>query len=90
MLLFAIQRAAKARAEPVRTGFEELVGEIAEVRSPLDPQGQVFVSGALWRARASRDGEPIASGGRVRVDAVEGLTLLVSPAPAEQADQGAS
>ncbi len=90
LLLFAIQRAARARAEPIRTGHEEMVGELAEVRSPLDPEGQVFAEGALWRARASHAGEPIAAGGRVRVDAVEGLTLLVSPAPAEQADQGAS
>ena len=89
-LLFAIQRAARARLEPIRTGYEELVGELAEVRSPLDPEGQVFVEGALWRARAGHGGEPIATGGRVRVDAVDGLTLLVSPAPADQADQGAS
>ena len=90
LLLFVIQRAVRARSEPVRTGYEELVGEIAEVRSPLDPEGQVFVEGALWRARRSGDDEPIAAGGRVRVDAVEGLTLLVSPAPADDADQGAS
>jgi membrane-bound serine protease (ClpP class) len=90
LLLFVIQRAARARSEPVRTGYEELVGEIAEVRAPLDPEGQVFVEGALWRARASDEGEAIAPGGRVRVDAVEGLTLLVSPAPADDADQGAS
>jgi membrane-bound serine protease (ClpP class) len=89
LLLFAIQRAARARSEPIRTGHEELVGELAEARSPLNPEGQVFVSGALWRARAGDDGEPIAAGGRVRVDAVEGLTLLVSPAPAKDAEQGA-
>jgi membrane-bound serine protease (ClpP class) len=89
LLLFVIQRAARARSEPVRTGHEELVGEIAEVRSPLDPEGQVFVSGALWRARVGGDDGPIPTGGRVRVDAVEGLTLVVSPAPADDPDQGA-
>ena len=53
-IVFASRKALAAhRDEPVRTGSEELVGAIAEVREPLDPEGQVFVSGALWRARAS-------------------------------------
>ena len=69
------------RDEPVRTGAEELVGAFAEVRSALDPEGQVWIEGALWRARADGDGGPIRLGDRVRVDAVEGLTLIVRPPP---------
>jgi membrane protein implicated in regulation of membrane protease activity len=38
----------------------------------------VFVDGALWRARASGPGR-ISVGNRVRVESVDGLTLLVSP-----------
>jgi membrane-bound serine protease (ClpP class) len=49
------------------------------VREPLDPEGQVFVAGALWRARVS-DGGPIGLGNRVRIKAVDGLTLEVEPA----------
>ena len=71
---------AAHRDEPVRTGSEELIGAVAEVREPLDPEGQVFVFGALWRARAMGGGE-IGPGNRVRVMAVDGLTLEVEPAP---------
>jgi membrane protein implicated in regulation of membrane protease activity len=52
------------------------------VRQPLDPVGQVFVEGALWRAEltaANGDGRPLERGSRVRVESVEGLTLHVSP-----------
>jgi len=45
---------------------------------PLDPQGQIFIQGALWRARATGPGE-IGLGNRVRVTAVDGLTLEVEP-----------
>ena len=45
----------------------------------LDPVGQVFVAGALWRARVG-DGEgPVVAGYRVRVEAIDGLTLSVAP-----------
>ena len=79
-IVFASRKAIAAqRDEPVRTGSEEMVGSVAEVREPLDPEGQVFASGALWRARAI-DGGPIGPGNRVRVKAVDGLTLEVEPA----------
>jgi membrane-bound serine protease (ClpP class) len=79
------------RDEPVRTGPEELVGALAEARSALDPEGQVWIEGALWRARVSDGGEPVRLGDRVRVDAVEGLTLMVRPEPPPgQAEEGAS
>ena len=45
----------------------------------LDPEGQVWVEGALWRARLAGDGGPARLGDRVRIDAVEGLTLVVHP-----------
>ena len=49
---------------------------------PIDPIGQVYVEGALWRAR-SADGDPIAVGATVTVEEVDGLTLIVRPsAPA--------
>jgi membrane-bound serine protease (ClpP class) len=78
-VVFASRKALAAhRDEPVRTGSEELVGSVGEVRSPLDPEGQIFIQGALWRARASGSGE-IGIGTRVRVKAVDGLTLEVEP-----------
>ena len=35
---------------PVQTGREELIGALAEARSELDPEGQVWIEGALWGA----------------------------------------
>jgi membrane-bound serine protease (ClpP class) len=78
-IVFASRKAIAAhRDEPVRTGSEELIGAVAEVREPLDPEGQVFVAGALWRARASAAGS-VALGNRVRIKSVDGLTLEVEP-----------
>jgi membrane-bound serine protease (ClpP class) len=79
---------AAHRDEPVRTGPEELVGARAEVRTPLDPEGQVWIEGALWRARLGGGESPGGHAGaprpgdRVVVEAVEGLTLMVRPEPA--------
>jgi membrane-bound serine protease (ClpP class) len=89
---FAIERAVRARREPVRTGYEELVGRTAEVRVPLEPMGQVWLEGALWRARLDDGDARIETGGRVRVTSVDGLTLVVVPQPeAEtQSEQGGS
>jgi membrane-bound serine protease (ClpP class) len=79
-IVFASRKALAAhRDEPVRTGSEEMIGAVAEVREPLDPEGQVFVFGALWRAHTS-GGEPIGLGTRVRIKSVDGLTLEVEPA----------
>ena len=57
-----------------------LVGLVGEARGELKPEGPVFVKGTLWRGRSA--GEPIASGTRVRVRAVDGLILRVEPEPA--------
>ncbi|HYP54749.1 MAG TPA: NfeD family protein [Solirubrobacterales bacterium] len=73
---------AAHRDGPVRTGPEELVGARAEVRTPLDPEGQVWIEGALWRARLRDDGGAPRPGDRVVVEAVEGLTLMVRSDPA--------
>lgn len=67
------------REQPVRAGHEELIGAPAEVRTSLDPEGQVWIEGALWRARLSGDGTALRPGDRVTVEAIEGLTLLVRP-----------
>jgi membrane-bound serine protease (ClpP class) len=86
-LALVVQKAVRARREPKRTGWEEMIGSIGEVREPLDPVGQIFVQGALWRADvtgANGDGRPLDRGVRVRVESVEGLTLHVSPVGATE------
>lgn len=67
------------RDQPVRGGHEELIGASAEVRTPPDPDGQVALGGAIWRARLAGDGGRLRPGDRVTVEAVEGLTLVVRP-----------
>ena len=42
------------RSKP-STGQEGLIGEVGVARTRLDPEGQVFVHGELWKARC--DGE---------------------------------
>jgi membrane-bound serine protease (ClpP class) len=81
------------RNEPVRTGSEELIGALAEARTSIAPEGQVWIEGALWRARLAGGGDRrVQIGDRVRVEAVEGLTLVVRPEPpsTEPVEEGAS
>jgi membrane-bound serine protease (ClpP class) len=77
--VWVISKAVQTRHRKVYTGSEELLGERAVVRSPLNPVGHVFVQGALWRAVA-RDSESFEVGDEVIVDKVEGLTLTVHKA----------
>ena len=81
LMAFAVKKVMEARRNPVWTGEEELPGSEGDVRVALDPVGQVFVHGALWRAEAV-DGPgtaAIPTGARVRVESVDGLTLRVRP-----------
>jgi membrane-bound serine protease (ClpP class) len=88
---FITRKVIEAHEVPPRTGAEELVGALAEARGALDPEGQVWIEGALWNARVAGGAGRVDLGDRVRVEAVEGLTLVVSAAPpAGQAEQGAS
>jgi membrane-bound serine protease (ClpP class) len=73
----------RSRAWPVQTGVESMRGETAEVVRAIegrgtatDGDGMIRVRGELWRARAR---VPIAEGARVRVVAIDGLTVHVEP-----------
>lgn len=79
--------ALRDRNKPPLAGYEHLIGSEGEVRSALSPVGQVYVDGSLWRARAERgDGVRVPAGDRVRVIAMDGLTLTVEPIPSPQPD----
>jgi membrane-bound serine protease (ClpP class) len=83
-MAFAVRKVVQARRNPVITGWEEMIGAEGEVRDRIDPVGQVFVRGALWKASLAdgADGVEDAAlerGVRVRVESVEGLTLRVCP-----------
>jgi membrane-bound serine protease (ClpP class) len=60
-----------------KVGAETLVGKEALVAEACQPIGQVRVDGELWQARCDA-GATV--GERVRVTALDGLTLLVEPA----------
>jgi membrane-bound serine protease (ClpP class) len=68
--------AVKARRKPVTTGTEQLAGAVAEAAEAFSGRGRVRIFGEEWAAVSDK---PIASGQRVRIDRVDGLTLHVSP-----------
>jgi membrane-bound ClpP family serine protease len=66
---------------------DNLIGRVGVVRAGVGGDGltlgQVFVDGALWRARTwglDEDEKPLAQGDPCVVERVEGLTLTVRPA----------
>lgn len=70
----AVLRGLRRRAA---TGQEGLVGTTGVVRRTLEPEGMVFLDGALWRARSTA--RPLPVGSTVTVRAIDGLTLDVAP-----------
>ncbi len=73
--------AFRVRRRPPATGSEAIIGRVAEVRQRLDPQGMVFVDGALWQA-VSEEGV-IEAGDWVRITSVHRLRLMVRAVEAE-------
>ncbi|HHN81298.1 MAG TPA: nodulation protein NfeD [Methanomicrobia archaeon] len=73
-LVFGLQAALRLRRTAPTTGNEQMLQEEATVIDDLDPAGTVRIHGELWNARAN---ERVPAGERVRVVAVDGLTLIV-------------
>lgn len=61
---------------PPVMGMEAMLGEVGVAATDLTPVGQVRYHDALWTARSA---EPVRRGGRVRIEAVDGLRLRVAP-----------
>ena len=78
---FAITKAVQVRRSPVSVGPQTIVGEVGEFRG----DGQVFVRGELWRARAP-DGLFLKRGQKVRIDGVE-PDLVLDVEPLDQPEQ---
>jgi membrane-bound serine protease (ClpP class) len=79
IIIFLMRLVLRSRHWKDSTGMEQLVGEVGEVKEPVQMPsgtGMVFVHGELWRAAASQQ---IPVGTRVRVKHVDGLTLQVEP-----------
>jgi membrane-bound serine protease (ClpP class) len=75
---FLLSLVIRARASKVITGTVGMVDEIGVATTSLEPGGKVFVHGEYWDAVSSI---PVGAGARVRVRAIDGLTLKVDPAP---------
>lgn len=71
----------KAQVSQPRTGADGLSGKTGVVKQRIDPAGKIQIHGELWRAVADK---PIAEGVRVRVLAMDGLTLTVEPEEPEE------
>jgi membrane-bound serine protease (ClpP class) len=89
-LLFVAGMLLKSRRRPVVSGAEELVGAAGEVLGDFEREGWARVHGETWRVRSRA---PLRNGERVRVVAIDGLTLDVVPdmtTPAKAGAQGAT
>jgi membrane-bound serine protease (ClpP class) len=78
IIVVLLRYAIVAKRRKAVTGEAGMVDSVGVTRTDLDLFGKVLVHGELWEARAR---QPIAKGTRVRVREVEGLTLVVEPAP---------
>jgi membrane-bound serine protease (ClpP class) len=74
-----VRKGLAASRRAVRSGPEGLVGRVGEVRAAPAPLGQVFLDGALWRARtwAGDEDAVLRRGDPIVVERVDGLTLTV-------------
>jgi membrane-bound serine protease (ClpP class) len=75
MLGTFVKLVLRARRQPILTGIERVTGRVGVAKTDIAPRGVVLVNGEDWDALA--DAPPIASGERVTVVSVEGLTLHV-------------
>jgi membrane protein implicated in regulation of membrane protease activity len=65
-----------ARRWRPKTGAEAMIGKSAEVVSDCRPDGEVRVHGELWAASCAHGA---GVGETVRIEALDGLTLIVAP-----------
>ena len=69
----------RAQAGPEGVTVDDLVGRPGIVRSVLNPEGHVYIDGALWRARWTGETKRAKVGTPVRVHDVDGAIVLVEP-----------
>lgn len=77
IVVFLMTLVLKSRHLKVSTGEQGMIGEIGVARTPLAPEGKIFVHGELWDAISST---PLDPGAQVKVREIDGLTLKVDPA----------
>ena len=72
----AVRKTLLSQLERPSLDISRIIGETAEVRTPLDPMGSVFALGEMWTARSENRLKP---GTHVKVIRREGLVLIVEP-----------
>ena len=75
IILFLGNLGMKASRTKRLTGLQTLLGEMGVSRTPLNPEGTVFVNGEYWQARADH---AIEAGKKVRVEKIENMTIWVT------------
>lgn len=77
ILLFLVQMAVKSQQRRAVTGDAGMMNEVGVAVTSIVPGaiGRVRVHGEIWNATSP---EPIAQGDRIRIRAVDGLTLTVT------------
>ena len=73
---FVVGMAIKARARPVVTGAEEMIGAAGEILEDMEHEGWARIHSEQWRVRSK---VPLKRGSRVRVSARHDLILDVEP-----------
>ncbi len=76
-----VSLAIKQRRKPVVSGREEMIGSVGEATAAFEDVGQIRIHGELWEAHSKG---PVNRGQRVKVYAMQGLTLLVEPLANEE------
>lgn len=77
---FVVGMAIKARARPVVTGAEQMIGAPGEIFDDMEHEGWARIHGEQWRVRSS---VPLKRGSQVRVRARHDLILDVEPLQGE-------
>ena len=86
--VFVMTVVLRAQAGPEGVVVDDLVGKLGTVRSVLNPEGHVYIDGALWRARWTGEARRAKVGTPVRVHGVDGPVVLVEPFDPEAVRSG--
>jgi membrane-bound serine protease (ClpP class) len=76
IVAFGFRKVLEVRNRQPATGAEGIIGSVGVVKTPLEPEGTIFVWGERWYA-ASEDGQEIPVGSKVTVTKLEGFHLTV-------------
>jgi membrane-bound serine protease (ClpP class) len=72
--------ALKARRRPVITGIEQMIGSTGQVIDWSGESGRVHAHGEAWQARVAPGHAAPATGAKIRIVALDGLTAVIEPA----------